>query len=126
MTREEAITTLKEMHDSFDRIHENSDGEIGYEQMTALDVAIEALQNEETLKTQLANCHKEILRLLDFNDITESPNDVVKTKDDVIKKPRTVRYKLHKPIEYVSIEVDEEEEITHIGHYTAYGERREP
>lgn len=44
MTREEAITTLKEMHDSFDRIHENSDGEIGYEQMTALDMAIEALK----------------------------------------------------------------------------------
>ena len=60
------------------------------------------------------------------NDITESSNDVVESKSDVIKKPRTVRYKLHKPIEYVSIEFDEEEEITHIDHYTAYGERREP
>lgn len=60
------------------------------------------------------------------NNITESPNDVIESQDDVIKKPRTVRYKLHKPIEYVSIEFDEEEEITQIGHYTAYGERREP
>lgn len=31
-------------------------------------------------------------------------------QNDVIKKPRTVRYKLHNPIEYVSIEFDEEEE----------------
>lgn len=43
MTREEAITTLKEMHDSFDEIHENTNGDLGYEQMTALDMAIEAL-----------------------------------------------------------------------------------
>lgn len=53
-------------------------------------------------------------------------NDVIESQNDVIKKPRTVRYKLHKPIEYVSIEFDEEETITHIDHYTAYGERREP
>ena len=43
MNRDEAITTLKEMHDSFDEIHENTNGEIGYEQMTAIDMAIEAL-----------------------------------------------------------------------------------
>lgn len=55
MTREEAITTLKEMHDSFDRIHENSDGEIGYEQMTALDMAIEALSANEGLWCALAD-----------------------------------------------------------------------
>lgn len=59
------------------------------------------------------------------NNITESLNDVVESQNDVIKKPRTVRYKLHKPIEYVSIEFDEEETITHIDHYTAYGERSE-
>lgn len=59
------------------------------------------------------------------NDITESPNDVIESQNDAIKKPRTVRYKLHKPIEYVSIEFDEEETITHIDHYTAYGERKE-
>lgn len=59
-------------------------------------------------------------------DKTESPNDVIESQNDVIKKPRMVRYKLHKPIEYVSIEFDEEEEITHIDHYTAYGERSEP
>lgn len=43
MTRDEAITTLKEMHDSFDEIHENTNGEIGYEEMTATEMAIEAL-----------------------------------------------------------------------------------
>ena len=43
MTREEAITTLKEMHNSFDEIHENTNGEIGYEEMTAVHMAIEAL-----------------------------------------------------------------------------------
>ena len=48
MTREEAITTLKEMHESFDEIHENTNGDIGYEQMTALDMAIEALSAERT------------------------------------------------------------------------------
>ena len=46
MNRDEAITTLKEMHDSFDEIHENTNGEIGYEQMTAIDMAIEALSAE--------------------------------------------------------------------------------
>ena len=46
MTREEAITTLKEMHESFDEIHENTNGDIGYEQMTALDMAIEALSTD--------------------------------------------------------------------------------
>lgn len=49
MTREEAITTLKEMHESFDEIHENTNYEIGYEQMTALDMAIEALSAEEAV-----------------------------------------------------------------------------
>lgn len=46
MNRDEAITTLKEMHDSFDEIHETTNGEIGYEQMTAIDMAIEALSAE--------------------------------------------------------------------------------
>ena len=44
MKRVEAITVLEEMHDSYDEIHETTDGDIGYEQMTALDMAIEALQ----------------------------------------------------------------------------------
>ena len=120
MTREEAREILTH---NWTRVDNPNYSESELDE--AFFMAIEALKNEETLKTQLANCHKEILRLLDFNDITESPNDVIESQDDVIKKPRTVRYKLHKPIEYVSIEFDEEEEITQIGHYTAYGERRE-
>lgn len=48
MTREETITTLKEMHDTFDEIHENTNGDIGYEQMTALEMAIEALSAPQT------------------------------------------------------------------------------
>ena len=47
MTREEAILLLHDMKDTYDEIHENTNYEIGYEQMTALDMAIEALQREE-------------------------------------------------------------------------------
>lgn len=54
----------------------------------------------------------------------EALYDVIESQNNVIKKPRTVRYKLRNPIEYVSIEFDEEETITHIDHYTAYGERK--
>ena len=43
MTREEAILLLHDMKDTYDEIHENTNYEIGYEQMTALDMAIEAL-----------------------------------------------------------------------------------
>ena len=43
MTREEAIATLKEIRNTFDEIHENTNWDIGYEQMTAIDMAIEAL-----------------------------------------------------------------------------------
>lgn len=69
MNREEAITTLKEMYDSFDEIHENTNYEIGYEQMTALDMAIEALSN----------------------NITELPNDAIKRGNDVIKRADAVQ-----------------------------------
>lgn len=44
MTREEAILLLHDMKDTYDEIHENTNYEIGYEQMTALDMAIEALK----------------------------------------------------------------------------------
>ena len=47
MTREEAISLLHDMKDTYDEIHENTNWDIGYEQMTALDMAIEALQREE-------------------------------------------------------------------------------
>lgn len=46
MKREEAILLLHDMKDTYDEIHENTNCEIGYEQMTALDMAIEALQTE--------------------------------------------------------------------------------
>lgn len=46
MTREETIMLLHDMKDTYEEIHENSDGELGYEQMTALDMAIEALKAE--------------------------------------------------------------------------------
>lgn len=46
MTREEAILLLHDMKDTYDEIHENTNYEIGYEQMTALDMAIEALSAE--------------------------------------------------------------------------------
>ena len=46
MNREEAISLLRDMKDTYDEIHENTNYEIGYEQMTALDMAIEALSAE--------------------------------------------------------------------------------
>lgn len=46
MTREEAISLLRDMKDTYDEIHENTNYEIGYKQMTALDMAIEALSAE--------------------------------------------------------------------------------
>lgn len=51
MTREEAILLLHDMKDTYDEIHENTNFEIGYEQMTALDMAIEALSAEAELMT---------------------------------------------------------------------------
>ncbi len=45
MTREEAILLLHDMKDTYDEIHENTNGDLGYEQMTALDMAIKALQD---------------------------------------------------------------------------------
>lgn len=44
MNREEAILLLHDMKDTYDEIHENTNGDLGYEQMTALDMAIEALK----------------------------------------------------------------------------------
>ena len=49
-----------------------------------IDMAISALTEEEKLKEQLANCHKEILRLLDLNMLTEDENEVVEKNDEVI------------------------------------------
>lgn len=47
MTREEAVIVLGEIFDVHDEIHESSDGDDGYKEMTALRMAIEALQREE-------------------------------------------------------------------------------
>ena len=50
MTREEAISLLYDMKDTYDEIHENTNYEIGYEQMTALDMAIEALSEPRIVR----------------------------------------------------------------------------
>lgn len=49
MNREEAILLLHDMKDTYDEIHENTNYEIGHEQMTALDMAIEALTEPKTI-----------------------------------------------------------------------------
>ena len=53
MTREEAIASLESIHDSFDRIHENTNCEIGHDEMVAIDMAIEALQWQDRILTQI-------------------------------------------------------------------------
>lgn len=53
MNREEAILLLHDMKDTYDEIHENTNGDLGYEQMTALDMAIEALQWQDRILTQI-------------------------------------------------------------------------
>ena len=70
MTREEAISLLHDMKDTYDEIHENTNYEIGYEQMTALDMAIEALSkhNYETdteVRLAVVNRHKDRVILFD-------------------------------------------------------------
>lgn len=93
MTREEATQIMSTWLVS----SKGAKGQRGYiegwfdeEDAEAFRMAIEALQNEETLKTQLANCHREILRLLDFSDMTESPDDDIEPQNDVtevVRKP---------------------------------------
>ena len=56
MNREEAILLLHDMKDTYDEIHENTNGDLGYEQMTALDMAIEALHREEA--EEKGYCHR--------------------------------------------------------------------
>lgn len=86
----------------------------------------EAINNLESLYNEVYNEDSDGYIYAEAIDIAiEALHDVIKSQNDVIKKPKTVRYKLRNPIEYVSIEFDEEETITHIDHYTAYGERRE-
>ena len=53
MNREEAMLLLHDMKDTYDEIHENTNGDLGYEQMTALDMAIEALQWQDRILTQI-------------------------------------------------------------------------
>lgn len=53
MNREEAILLLHDMKDTYDEIHENTNGDLGYEQMTALDMAIEALKWQDRILTQI-------------------------------------------------------------------------
>ena len=75
MTREEAIQVLESMK-----------SEESYNALIDLcNIAIEALQIKETLETQLVNCHKEILRLLDYSDMAEPTNDAIESQNDVIE-----------------------------------------
>lgn len=55
MTREEAILLLHDMKDTYDEIHENTNYEIGYEQMTALDMALDALK-AEAVRLEIVSC----------------------------------------------------------------------
>jgi hypothetical protein len=71
----------------------------------------EAINNLEDLYNEVYNEDSDGYIYAEAIDIA------IEALHDVIKKPRTVRYKLRKPIEYVSIEFDEEETITHIEHY---------
>lgn len=82
MDRKEAIDKLQDLWNEV--YNEDSDG---YIYAVAIDMAIEALQTEKTLKTQLANCHKVILRRLNFNCTTEKPNDEVEQGNDVVVEP---------------------------------------
>lgn len=64
MTREEAILLLHDMKDTYDEIHENTNYEIGYEQMTALDMAIEALTYQNLSKPN-NTCEDDLIRRRD-------------------------------------------------------------
>lgn len=110
MTREEAITTLKEMHDSFDRIHENSDGEIGYEQMTALDMAIEALKADVV--------SLEVYDIIEPNKIYCSPQ--LAHNVEVVVRCKDCRHRdlFSCPLADNDFQKDED--------FCSWGERREP
>ena len=78
----------------------------------------EAINNLESLYNEVYNEDSDGYNYAIALDMAiEVLHDVIESQNNIIKKPRTVRYKLHKPIEYVSIEFDEEEVITHIEHY---------
>ena len=89
MTREEAIARFKGIKDSMSISVAQSKFYKSKAELNELcDMAISALSEEEKLKTQLANCHKEILRFLDLNMLTEDENEVVETDDEVIDHDR--------------------------------------
>lgn len=123
MTREEAITTLKEMHESFDEIHENTNGDIGYEQMTALDMAIEAL-SVANLKEEFESAEYEDYEHATLVDIKEPLKVlVVRCKDCRYAMVRTEE-EMNKPIkpqpilcEWFCIGVENDD-------YCSHGERR--
>ena len=85
MTREEAISLLYDMKDTYDEIHENTNYEIGYEQMTALDMAIEAL-SEPSLKAIKKQIDEHWY--LDKSDLI-SRADALKKWDDLSERGRT-------------------------------------
>lgn len=115
MTNEEAIQVLKSMK-----------SEESYNALIDLcNIAIEALQTKEILKTQLVNYYKEILRLLDYSDMTESTNDAIESQNDVIevircKDCRFNKYPLNDLclIKKAGLYPDDDD-------FCSYGERRE-
>jgi len=129
MTREEAIKYLIKPVATSTEI-----GEEKQKEFEAYDMAIEALQNEETFKTQLANCHKEILRLLDFNSILESQNETIKRQNDVIEIMFCKDCKWYKLTDHNETEVCTNKQwdismavypIISANDYCSYGEKRE-
>ena len=109
MTREEAMLLLHDMKDTYDEIHENTNCEIGYEQMTALDMAIEALSQPIVAKhfdiqsgyiycsPQIAENVKVVVRCKDCRHAHECHKSVQYTRNE----PRTVTIG-YTPIEFCS------------------------
>ena len=125
MTREEAMLLLHDMKDTYDEIHENTNCEIGYEQMTALDMAIEALSADTVSREayhNLVTASNDIDRALrEYQDKEENGElvSVVRCKDC------RHAHECHKSVQYTR---NEPRTVT-IGYtpieFCSHGERRE-
>ena len=104
MTREEAIRRLRYIRMDY----------LGYPPfLEPLDMAIEALQAEANHDRPQAYKYGDICPSGDCGICGRLENGDCLCNDG---KPKKVRYKLHKPIEYVYIEFDEEEMVQNIKH----------
>lgn len=132
MNREEAILLLHDMKDTYDEIHKNTNGDLGYEQMTALDMAIEALQAEPTkaVPPSLADVYK-WERDIALSQLEEyGIGFAEKKRDDLVEVVRCKDCRhadeCHKSVQYTR---NEPNTVT-IGHtkidFCSHGERREP